>query len=104
LFAGQAQALVGFGLNDIKDGLGLGEVYPSSQKGSFREFPGQCFTSALIADRFQDLLNNEWSSMAIDLDHVLARIRPWGCHEGNENFVNGGPRSGVNDVTVSKSV
>jgi len=78
---GAAELLVGgpegkgaLRVDEVHDGLGLGEVHFAIEEGPLGEFAGFRRTCTTGEETIQNTLGDEHAAMAVELDDVLARV------------------------------
>lgn len=78
---GSAELLVGgpegkgaLRVNQVHDGLGLGEVHFAIKEGPLGEFAGFCRARTAGEETIQNALGDEHAAVTVELDDVLARV------------------------------
>ena len=99
---GHAGGAFGAGMDEVKDGFGLGEVKLAEEEGAFGKFAGVGLAGSAMEGGLQDAPGGEVAAMAVDFDGILAGVgmgRPEEEHEGViEHFVG----IGIDDLSVGE--
>lgn len=89
-------------MDEVGNRLGLGEVEAAVQKGALGEFTGFGMPRPAGEDAGEDLAGDDGSTMATDLDGVLASVRARGAEDGEQHLVD--PAFSIDHVAVKHGV
>jgi hypothetical protein len=74
LGGGEARGALGARMDEVEDGLGLGQIHLVVQKGAFGEFAGLGLARAGGKEGVEDALGGLRAAVALDFDGILAGI------------------------------
>jgi len=78
----------GTGMNKIGYGFGLGKINPTIEKGTQGKFPWLREDGTGTDKEIDDFLDDEGTTVAVDLYHILASEGPRGPHDNGHDLVN----------------
>jgi len=84
---GGEKGAFGAGMEDVEDGLGLGEVDPAMQESSFRKLTRAGHPGTFPVERSQEGFHDQRISVAADFNQILPRVGTRPRPEGEDRFV-----------------
>ena len=89
LFVGGADGEGALGVDEVHDGLGLGEVHFAVKEGALGEFAGFGRAGTGLEEGFEDALGDEQAAVALELDGVFAGVAGGVVEEDGDALVEG---------------
>lgn len=94
LFVGGADGESALGVDEVHDGLGLGEVDFTVEKGALRELAGVCMAGAGGEEGLEDALGDEEAAVAMELEGGFSGVAG-GAMEQDDNALIEGEAGGI---------
>jgi hypothetical protein len=87
LLGGDLKPSLRLGIDEVNNGLRLGQIDSAIDKGPEGEFSRFCEPCTLTENDLENLVKEEIAAMGIDFDHILSSIRMRGFHPREEDLI-----------------
>jgi hypothetical protein len=99
---GKALRSLSLSIYQVHDGLGLSQVKTAIEKGTQGKFARVSHTRTLRQDQTQDTLEDEWTSMSLNLYNVFTGIGTGGLHKSCKYLIHYLFSFWINHLTIGE--